>query len=58
MIPNFLIHEHHFPNGLNRKLCIHDYQPEDSYLTVPELPGLGNEISEYVYANSIRVTVE
>lgn len=58
VIPNFLIHEHHFPNGLNRKLCIHDYQPENSYLTVPELPGLGNEISRYVYANSIRVTVE
>lgn len=58
VIPNFIIHEHHFPNQLNRKLCIHDYQPENSYFKVPELPGLGNEISEYVYANSIRATVE
>lgn len=58
VIPNFQIHEHHFPTKLNCKLGINTYQPENSYIKVPELPGLGNEISEYFYANSIRATVE
>jgi L-alanine-DL-glutamate epimerase-like enolase superfamily enzyme len=57
-IPNFIIHEHHFPNQYNRKLAIHDYQPEKGYFKVPELPGLGNEISEFAIAHSIKATVE
>jgi L-alanine-DL-glutamate epimerase-like enolase superfamily enzyme len=57
-IPNFLIHEHHFPNQYNRKLAIHDYQPVNGYFAVPELPGIGNEISEFAIAHSVKATVE
>jgi L-alanine-DL-glutamate epimerase-like enolase superfamily enzyme len=57
-IPNFIIHEHHFPNQYNRKLAIHDYQPEKGFFTVPELPGLGNEISEFAITNSVKATVK
>jgi L-alanine-DL-glutamate epimerase-like enolase superfamily enzyme len=57
-IPNFIIHEHHFPNQHGRKLAVHDYQPEKGYFTVPELPGLGNEISEYAISRSIKAVVE
>jgi L-alanine-DL-glutamate epimerase-like enolase superfamily enzyme len=57
-IPNFIIHEHHFPNRHGRKLAVHDYQPEKGYFSVPELPGLGNEISEYAISRSIKAVVE
>jgi L-alanine-DL-glutamate epimerase-like enolase superfamily enzyme len=57
-IPNFIIHEHHFPNRHGRKLAVHDYQPEKGYFAVPELPGLGNEISEYAISHSIKAVVE
>ena len=47
VIPNFLIHEEHsyaIKQGL-RDTCLYDYLPENGYLTVPELPGLGQEIT-------------
>jgi len=60
VIPNFVIHEHH-RNCLydyNRKLGLYDYQPVDGKLKVPELPGLGNEHSEYALTHCHKVTVE
>ncbi len=59
-IPNFLIHEHHVYNlhTYNKLLCKYDYQPKDGYISVPELPGLGNELSDYCFENSVRVTIE
>lgn len=59
-IPNFLIHEHHVYNlhTYNKLLCKYDYQPKDGYISVPELPGLGNELSDYCFKNSVRVTIE
>jgi len=47
-IPNFCIHEHHLVNlhQYNKNLCIHDYQPENGFFSVPDLPGIGNEYSE------------
>ena len=58
-IPNFTIHEHHVYNryDYNRRLCIYDYQPENGYFTVPDLPGLGNELSEYCFTHSTKVTI-
>ncbi len=58
-IPNFVIHEHHTYclSPENIKICIHDYQPENGKFKVPELPGLGNEISEHAYANCDLVTI-
>ena len=59
MIPNFCIHEHHILNkaSYNRELCIQDYQPVDGYMTIPELPGIGNELSEYALKTADMVTV-
>jgi len=60
-IPNFVIHEHH-RNCLyeaNRKLAIYDYQPINGKYKVPDLPGLGNEHSEYALTHySAKATVE
>jgi galactonate dehydratase len=59
VIPNFCIHEHHVINkaSYNRELCIHDYQPVEGYMTIPELPGIGNELSEYALKTAETVTV-
>jgi L-alanine-DL-glutamate epimerase-like enolase superfamily enzyme len=47
-LPNFVIHEHHVCNTLPSTIaeCVHDYQPENGYIGIPELPGHGNDISE------------
>ena len=53
-IPNFCIHEHHLVNlhQYNKDLCVHDYQPEDGFFSVPELPGIGNEYSEKAFKDA------
>lgn len=58
-IPNFIIHEHHQVNlcQSNIMLCKHDYQPQGGISRVPELPGLGNEWSDYVLRETSKVTV-
>ncbi|WP_462351141.1 mandelate racemase/muconate lactonizing enzyme family protein [Fusobacterium varium] len=60
VIPNFVIHEHHAVNltPYNKSYCIYDYQPVNSKFKVPELPGLGNELSESAINNSVKVTIE
>ena len=47
-IPNFAIHEHHVTNrsAANISLCKYDYQPVNGWCEVPDLPGLGQELSE------------
>lgn len=60
VIPNFQIHEHHV-NAIkkpNRELCIQDYQPEKGAYAVPELPGLGVELNEAVFAKFPHVVVK
>ena len=60
MIPNFTIHEHHVYNryAYNKQMCIYDYQPENGYFTIPDRPGLGNELSEYCFTHSQLVTIQ
>ena len=60
VIPNFVIHEHHIIgiDPTNTELCIHDYQPVNGYYTVPDLPGIGNELSEYALSRADIVTVK
>lgn len=60
VIPNFVIHEHHVINlsPFNKELCIHDYQPVNGNFSVPELPGIGNEFSEYALTHCEKVTVK
>jgi L-alanine-DL-glutamate epimerase-like enolase superfamily enzyme len=49
-IPNFLIHEHHSFSLLQHNIRIgkYDYQPVNGFYEVPELPGLGQELSEEI----------
>ncbi|WP_329058112.1 mandelate racemase/muconate lactonizing enzyme family protein [Amycolatopsis sp. NBC_01480] len=49
VLPNFTIHEHHVANRTpwNKELCVHDYQPVNGYISVPDLPGIGNELSDF-----------
>ncbi|MBQ1378185.1 MAG: mandelate racemase/muconate lactonizing enzyme family protein, partial [Lachnospiraceae bacterium] len=57
-IPNFIIHEHHIANTTSGTIaeCLYDYQPENGYFTVPELPGIGQELSERAVAHAEIVT--
>lgn len=58
-IPNFVIHEHHviLLQEVNRRLALYDYQPVNGYYEVPDLPGLGNEWSEYALSTAVERTV-
>lgn len=53
-IPNFVIHEHLSWNELEafRRLGKYDYQPTNGKLQVPEIPGIGQELSEEAIAQS------
>ena len=35
-----------------------DYQPQNGWYEVPELPGIGQELSEYALKYADKVTVE
>ncbi|MDU4209411.1 MAG: mandelate racemase/muconate lactonizing enzyme family protein [Finegoldia magna] len=50
-LSNFAIHEHHINNlqEYNRRLCKYDWQPNDGYFEIPEIIGIGNEISQYAF---------
>lgn len=62
-IPNFIIHEHHQCNltHSNIKLCKYDYQPVNGRFKVPDLPGIGQELSDFVLLdrdNVRKVTID
>ncbi len=58
-IPNFVIHENLSWNSLEafRRIGKFDYQPEAGRLIVPEVPGIGQELSDEAIAQSEIVTV-
>ena len=58
-IGNFILHEHHITNTFDwvRRLCVYDYQPIDGYIPVPQLPGIGQDLSEYALAHAEVTTV-
>ncbi|MDR2478503.1 MAG: mandelate racemase/muconate lactonizing enzyme family protein [Treponema sp.] len=59
VIPNFLIHEHHAAALVdeNIALCKYDYQPEQGYFKVPELPGIGQELTDETMKMSESVCI-
>ena len=59
-IPNFAIHETHPTNTLQciRQLGTADYQPVNGYIEVPELPGLGIDLSDYALKHSVITTIK
>lgn len=61
IIPNFVIHEHHVFNRhqYNKNFGKYDLQPVNGYFQVPEIPGIGNELSDYCFEHYIeKCTVE
>ena len=59
-IPNFIIHEHH-TIALKKDiidLCKYDYQPKNGFFTVPELPGLGQELNDEVVHQYLVATIK
>lgn len=58
-IPNFVIHEVYASLFIkeNISLCKYNYQPKDGYYEIPELPGIGQEISEEAlkYADIVEI---
>lgn len=60
VIPNFIIHEQHGAAVRDDNISIgkYDYQPKDSYFEVPELPGIGQELSNEAIKKAIKFTVE
>ncbi len=60
VIPNYLIHEHHQAALLpeNIRTGIYDYQPVNGYFTVPDLPGVGQELSQEAMDTAVKATVK
>ena len=58
-IPNFIIHEHHVTNTLPEVTCLgkYDYQPKNGYFEVPDLPGIGQELSDYALQHASIETI-
>ncbi|MDR1741984.1 MAG: mandelate racemase/muconate lactonizing enzyme family protein [Synergistaceae bacterium] len=59
-IPNFIIHEYHQKALLPEyeELCAYQYRPVRGRHVAPELPGLGQDISDRVYQVSDRVLIK
>jgi len=60
VIPNFIIHEHH-QRALNpdsRATCLYDYQPVNGIYEIPELPGIGQELTPEVIKKCNIVTIK
>lgn len=60
VIPNFVIHEHHQAALIqeNIDMCKYNYQPENGYFSVPDKPGIGQELTEETMEKSLFCTVK
>lgn len=60
VIPNFIIHELHRYSLLepNTKTCKYNYLPKNGFYEVPDLPGLGQELTDETIKASHSVTVK
>ena len=59
-IPNFVIHEEHNANLLNvfKDSGKYFYEPKNGFYDVPELPGIGQEMSEKAMAEAKKVVIQ
>ena len=59
-IPNFIIHEHHQRalNPESRATCLYDYQPENGRYKVPDLPGIGQELTPETIKKCDIITIK
>lgn len=60
VIPNFVIHELHASALIeeNINLCKYNYVAKDGYFTSPELPGIGQELTDEAIKASEVITVK
>ena len=60
VIPNFVLHEYNVNTVMPRMVALtkYDYQPVNGYFTVPDLPGIGNEIADETFKTSQVVTIK
>lgn len=58
-LPNFVIHEYNVNTSMPKmlKLTKYTYEPVDGKMTVPDLPGIGNEISDYAFSHSQVISI-
>ena len=58
-LSNFVIHEHHVTNRSERNIRLgkYDYQPEKGYCSIPELLGIGQELSDWAYEHALATAV-
>lgn len=58
-IPSFMIHEHHAVMLMNENISLgnYNYQPKNGYYDIPDLPGLGIELSEYALKGADILTI-
>lgn len=59
-LPNFIIHEHHVSNTMKHvtDLGLYNYQPKNGYFDIPDLPGIGQELSEYALKTAAIETIK
>ena len=59
-LPNFVIHEVHASVFLEENMALgtHVYHPENGYYEIPDLPGIGQEISEEALRHADIVTIQ
>ena len=59
VLPNFVVHEHNNTSLMpdNVASCLHDYQPVNGYYEVPDLPGIGQDLTPETYASSETILV-
>lgn len=59
-IPNFIIHEHHVVSlqEANIATCKYDYQAQNGYFEIPDLPGIGQELTDKTMAESTHIRIE
>lgn len=60
VIPNFVIHEHHQAALIQENIdtCKYDYQPKGGYFDVPELPGIGQELTKGTMKECLVATIK
>lgn len=58
--PNIFIHEHNTQSLVkaNIELGVNDQSPINGRVTIPDLPGIGQDLSEQAYASATRMVVE
>lgn len=59
VMPNFIIHEQHqyalIPENID--MCKYDYQPVDGAFSVPDLPGIGQELTDETIRKATVFTI-